>query len=77
MRITPKSLLRATLTLLWGAVISGSLVSAAFGSPEPARWSALSDTLFTHHTDPEAGSGTVIIQDPTGYIWLEIGRAHV
>ncbi len=70
MRITPKSLLRAALTLLWGAVISGSLVSVAFGSPEPARWSALSDTLFTHHTDPEAGSGTVIIQDPTGYIWL-------
>jgi diguanylate cyclase (GGDEF)-like protein len=68
--MTPKSLLRAALTLLWGAVLSGSLVSVAFGSAEPARWSALSDTLFTHHTDPEAGSGTVIIQDPTGYIWL-------
>src|SRR5947209_2937102 len=68
--ITPKLLLRATLTLLWGAVLSGSLVSVTLGSPEPARWSALSDTLFTYHTDPEAGSGTAIIQDPTGYLWL-------
>jgi ligand-binding sensor domain-containing protein len=65
MRIGPKSLLRATLALLlWGAV------GVACADTEPARWSALSDTLFTHHTDPEAGSGTAIIQDPTGYIWL-------
>jgi diguanylate cyclase (GGDEF)-like protein len=57
-----KLLLRAALTLLCGAVLSSEAA--------PARWSALSDTLFTHHTDPEAGSGTVIIQDPTGYLWL-------
>src|SRR4051812_37661555 len=59
--------------LLYGAVISGSFAGAAAGAPQetdPARWSALSDTLFTHHTDPEAGSGTAIIQDPTGFIWL-------
>jgi diguanylate cyclase (GGDEF)-like protein len=68
--MSPKSLLRAMLTLLWGAMVSSSLVGVAFADPETARWSALSDTLFTHHTDPEAGSGTVIIQDPTGYLWL-------
>ena len=57
-----KWLLAAALTLLCGAALGSEAM--------PARWSALSDTLFTHHTDPEAGSGTVIIQDPTGYLWL-------
>ena len=55
-----KSLFGAVLALLWGLMASA----------EPARWSTLSDTLFTHHTDPEAGSGTAIVQDPTGFIWL-------
>ena len=66
--ISFKSLLRAVLALLCGV-----FGSAALGSQlenEPARWSALSDTLFTHHTDPEAGSGTAIVQDPSGFIWL-------
>ena len=58
------SLVRATLTLLLGTLVSAPAFS------EPARWSALSDTLFTHHTDPEAGSGMVIIQDTRGFIWL-------
>jgi diguanylate cyclase (GGDEF)-like protein len=71
--IPAKSLLRAALTLLCGAVVSGTIVSVAMGSPpegEPARWTTLSDTLFTHHTDPEAGSGTAIVQDTSGFIWL-------
>ncbi len=48
-------------------------VAAENGRPSdvaPARWAALSDTLFTHHTDPDAGSGTAIIQDSRGFIWL-------
>ena len=68
-----KSLLRAALTLLFGALLGGSFVGVSRAGQqdiEPARWSALSDTLFTHHTDPEAGSGTAIIQDTSGFIWL-------
>ena len=63
-----QSSLRAVLALLWGVFASVALG----GQPEnePARWSALSDTLFTHHTDPEAGSGTAIVQDTSGFIWL-------
>src|SRR4030088_1877474 len=63
-----QSLLRAVLALLWGVFASVALG----GQPEndSARWSALSDTLFTHHTDPEAGSGTAIVQDTSGFIWL-------
>jgi ligand-binding sensor domain-containing protein len=66
--ISSKSLLRVALALLCGV-----FVSAAIGSEreaEGARWSTLSDTLFTHHTDPEAGSGTAIVQDTSGFIWL-------
>jgi diguanylate cyclase (GGDEF)-like protein len=66
--ISPKSLLRAVLALLCGVVGSAALANQL--ESEPARWSVLSDTLFTHHTDPEAGSGTAIIQDPSGFIWL-------
>jgi diguanylate cyclase (GGDEF)-like protein len=63
-----QSLLRAVLALLWGVFASVAL--GAQPENEPARWSALSDTLFTHHTDPEAGSGTAIVQDTSGFIWL-------
>ncbi|MEA3176742.1 MAG: hypothetical protein QOI59_265 [Gammaproteobacteria bacterium] len=66
--ISSKSLLRAALALLCGAFFSVAMGSQSEG--EPARWSTLSDTLFTHHTDPEAGSGTAIIQDTRGFIWL-------
>jgi len=66
--ISSKSLLRAALALLCGAFFSVAMGSQSEG--DPARWSALSDTLFTHHTDPEAGSGTAIIQDTRGFIWL-------
>jgi len=72
-KIAPTSLLRALLTLLRGLVIGSWFGSVAIGAAQdtdPARWSALSDTLFTHHTDPEAGSGTAIIQDKTGFIWI-------
>jgi len=48
--ISSKSLLRAALALLCGAFFSVAMGSQSEG--EPARWSALSDTLFTHHTDP-------------------------
>ena len=71
--IPSTSLLRAALTLLLGVLISGAIVGVAMGNPPeagPARWSTLSDTLFTHHTDPDAGSGTAIIQDTSGLIWL-------
>jgi diguanylate cyclase (GGDEF)-like protein len=67
------SLLRAALTLLLGALVSAPTISVANpgqSDVEPARWSALSDTLFTHHTDPDVGSGTAIVQDPSGFIWV-------
>lgn len=47
-----------------------SVANPSQSDVQPARWSALSDTLFTHHTDPEVGSGTAIVQDPSGFIWL-------
>jgi diguanylate cyclase (GGDEF)-like protein len=66
--LSSKSLLRAVLPLLWSVVAGAALGSQP--ESEPARWSTLSDTLFTHHTDPEAGSGTAIVQDTSGFIWL-------
>src|SRR5882724_7463247 len=66
--ISSKSLLRAVLALLCG--VFGSAAPGSQLEGEPVRWSALSDTLFTHHTDPEAGSGTAIVQDTSGFIWL-------
>ncbi|MBS0420850.1 MAG: diguanylate cyclase [Proteobacteria bacterium] len=73
MKISSPSLLRAALPLLLAVLISVPAICVANGAPpevEPARWSALSDTLFTHHTDPDAGSGTAIVQDNIGFIWL-------
>lgn len=76
--LSPKTLLAAALSLLWslggGAASTGAGVSATVTGPATAgtgpRWTALADTLFTHHTDPEAGSGTAIVQDRQGFIWL-------
>jgi diguanylate cyclase (GGDEF)-like protein len=51
------------------ALLFGALASTAAGN-DLARWATVSDTLFTHHPDTEAGSGTAIIQDRNGFIWL-------
>lgn len=59
----PTSLLRALLAILCGVL---SAHTAAAGG----RWAQLADTLFIHHNDPEAGSGTALVQDRTGFIWL-------
>jgi len=66
--VSPKSLIGAALSLLWS--LGATAVAAAPETADAARWTALADTLFTHHTDPEAGSGTAIVQDPQGFIWL-------
>lgn len=62
---SPHPLLRA-----WLALLCSVLMAPATASDTGDRWTALADTLFTHHTDPEAGSGTAIIQDRGGFIWL-------
>lgn len=56
--------LRALLALICGVLTADPVTAAA------ARWTRLADTLFIHHTDPEAGSGTALIQDRTGFLWL-------
>jgi diguanylate cyclase (GGDEF)-like protein len=44
--------------------------SMACAGSEAARWTAVADTLFTHHPEPETASGMAIAQDGTGFIWL-------
>src|SRR4051812_36364606 len=66
--VSPKSLIGAALSLLWS--LGATAVAAPPETAAAARWTALADTLFTHHTDPEAGSGTAIVQDRQGFIWL-------
>jgi diguanylate cyclase (GGDEF)-like protein len=69
--LSPKTLLRAALlALLWAPLWTMLAGAAAAAEGDAPRWSALADTLFTHHTDTEAGSGTAIIQDRKGFIWL-------
>src|SRR5581483_11373265 len=65
------STLGKMLSCLPAAVIGLLLTAtAAFAGPVPARWTALADTLFTHHTAPATASGTAITQDGTGFVWL-------
>lgn len=50
------------------AVTSPATVAAPGGTA--ARWIGISDTLFMHHTAPEAGAGTAIAQDASGFLWI-------
>ena len=59
--------------LSWQALIA--LVWLLFTAPaayagEANRWTAIADTLFTHHAEPETASGMAIAQDGAGFIWL-------
>src|ERR1700761_5943898 len=58
----------------WCALIAlvflSFITTAGVARPAPTRWTGFADTLFTHHPDPETASGTAIVQDGTGFIWL-------
>src|ERR1700761_2972307 len=60
------SFLKSLRTLLLALVAQAG---TAVGGEDP-RWTHLADPLLVHHSDPEAGSGTAIVQDHNGFIWL-------
>jgi diguanylate cyclase (GGDEF)-like protein len=64
--MAPSLSFRCLLTLAW--IVS----TAAVGAPDAgaARWTGLSDTLFTNYTVPEAAAGTAIAQDGSGFLWV-------
>jgi diguanylate cyclase (GGDEF)-like protein len=56
---------RSLIALVWL-----SFTASAACAAEPARWTGIADTLFTHHAEPETASGMAITQDGAGFIWL-------
>ena len=60
-------LLLSGLVALIG-LTSTAIVAAPRG--DETRWTRISDTLFTHHTAPEAGAGTAVAQDASGFLWI-------
>jgi diguanylate cyclase (GGDEF)-like protein len=62
----PSLLFRCLLMLAW--IVSTAATAAT--DVGAARWTGLSDTLFTNHTAPEAGGGTAIVQDGSGFLWV-------
>jgi hypothetical protein len=65
-----KSLRIALLLVLAVQAGAAARAEAPGGQGNNVRWTGLADPLFVHHTDPEAGSGTAIVQDGNGFIWL-------
>ena len=61
-----RGLLRCLLVLAW--VIPATAAAAV--TADAAPWAGLSDPLFSNHTAAEAGAGTALAQDGSGFIWV-------
>jgi ligand-binding sensor domain-containing protein len=59
--------LRRGLLALVG-IIATAVTPAFDGRADP--WSGVSDALFTNHTSAEAGAGTALAQDHSGFLWV-------
>ena len=59
--------LRCLLAFLW---LFAAAAAHAVPGTEPARWTGLSDTLFTHHVGPAGAIGTALAQDASGFLWM-------
>ncbi|MDB5968833.1 MAG: hypothetical protein JWQ90_1283 [Hydrocarboniphaga sp.] len=62
----PRRWFHCLLTVVW------IFPAAALAAPaaDAAPWAGLSDTLFTNYTVPEAGAGTALAQDGSGFLWV-------
>jgi len=65
--MSPPRVLICCLLALLAAVATAATVGPGVAA---ARWTTLSDTLFRHHTAPEAASANALAQDGSGFLWL-------